>query len=152
MVSKESQMALDNLASGYVQMVANIPAEVTELGNVRLNKEFSGYKSINIDTARSGSDLVLLLVDDRDPLKVVEEVYADLGILVERIMEIDASHLTKVDFAAGQSLWSHHPRSVQERWILHSKALDQAFHRPPQMQRELPLLLSPSEPSLISAG
>ena len=91
MISKESQMAVDNLASGYVQMVANIPAEVTELGNVRLNKEFSGYKSINIDTARSGTDLVLLLVDDRDPLKVVEEVYPDLGILVERIIEIDAS-------------------------------------------------------------
>jgi len=92
MISKESQMAVDNLTSGYVQMIANIPAEVTELGNVRLNKEFAGYKSINIDTARSGSDLVLLLVDDRDPLKVVEEVYADLGILVERIMEIDAGN------------------------------------------------------------
>ena len=90
MISKESQMAVDNLASGYVQMVANIPAEVTELGNVRLNKEFAGYKSINIDTARSGSDFALLLVDDRDPSNLVEEIYADLELIVERIIEIDA--------------------------------------------------------------
>ena len=90
MISKESQMAVDNLTSGYVQMIANIPAEVTELGNVRLNKEFAGYKSINIDTARSGSDFALLLVDDRDPSNLVEEIYADLELIVERIMEIDA--------------------------------------------------------------
>ena len=90
MISKESQMAVDNLTSGYVQMIANIPAEVTELGNVRLNKEFAGYKSINIDTARSGSDFALLLVDDRDPSNLVEEIYADLELIVERIIEIDA--------------------------------------------------------------
>jgi len=92
MVSKESQMAVDNLTSGYVRMIADIPAEVTELGNVRLNKEFAGYKSINIDTARSGSDFALLLVDDRDPSNLVEEIYADLELIVERIMEIDAGH------------------------------------------------------------
>jgi len=91
MISKESQMAVDNLTSGYVQMVADIPAEVTELGNVRLNKEFAGYKSINIDTARSGSDFALLLVDDRDPSNLVEEIYADLELIVERIIEIDSS-------------------------------------------------------------
>jgi len=91
MISKESQMAVDNLTSGYVQMIANIPAEVTELGNVRLNKEFAGYKSINIDTARSGSDFALLLVDDRDPSNLVEEIYADLELIVERIIEIDSS-------------------------------------------------------------
>ena len=91
MISKESQMAVDNLTSGYVQMIANIPAEVTELGNVRLNKEFAGYKSINIDTARSGSDFALLLVDDRDQSNLVEEIYGDLELIVERIMEIDAS-------------------------------------------------------------
>jgi len=90
MISKESQMAVDNLTSGYVRMIADIPAEVTELGNVRLNKEFAGYKSINIDTARSGSDFALLLVDDRDPSNLVEEIYADLELIVERIIEIDA--------------------------------------------------------------
>ena len=90
MISKESQMAVDNLTSGYVRMIADIPAEVTELGNVRLNKKFAGYRSINIDTARSGSDFALLLVDDRDPSNLVEEIYADLELIVERIMEIDA--------------------------------------------------------------
>jgi len=89
MISKESQMALDNMTAGYIQMVAGIPAEVTELGNVRLNKKFGGSQNIDVDTARTGTDLVLLFTDDDDPSKVVEEAYADLGLLVDRLKEID---------------------------------------------------------------
>ena len=77
------------MTAGYIQMVAGIPAEVTEPGNVWLDKKFAGTHNINIDTARSGSDLVLLLTDDDDPSMLVEEVYSDLGLVVERIKEID---------------------------------------------------------------
>ena len=77
------------MTAGYIKMFTGIAAEVTELGNVWLNKKFAGTHNINIDTARSGSDLVLLLTDDDDPSMLAEEVYGDLGLVVERIKEID---------------------------------------------------------------
>lgn len=89
MISKESQTAVDNMTAGYIKMFTGITAEVTEPGNVWLDKKFAGTHNINIDTARSGSDLVLLLTDDDDPSMLVEEVYSDLGLVVERIKEID---------------------------------------------------------------
>jgi hypothetical protein len=89
MISKESQQAVDNMTAGYVQMIAGFDAEVTEPGNVWVNKKFAGTHNINIDTGREGSDLVILITDDDDPSTVVEEVYGDLGEVVERIKEID---------------------------------------------------------------
>jgi len=77
------------MTAGYIKMFTGITAEVTEPGNVWLDKKFAGTHNINIDTARSGSDLVLLLTDDDDPSMLVEEVYSDLGLVVERIKEID---------------------------------------------------------------
>lgn len=89
MISKESQQAVDNMTAGYIQMIAGLDAEVTEQGNVWVNKKFAGTHNLNVDTARNGSDLVLLITDDDDPSMIVEEVYNDLGDLVERIKEID---------------------------------------------------------------
>jgi hypothetical protein len=88
MISKESQVAVDNMTAGYIQMFAGLEAEVTEPGNVWVNKKFADTHNVNIATARAGSDLVLLITDDDDPSTVVEEPYKDLGELVDRIKEM----------------------------------------------------------------
>ena len=87
MISKESQVAVDNMTAGYIQMIAGLDAEVTEPGNVWIKKKFAGTHNVNIATDRK--NMVILITDDDDPSMIVEEVYEDLGEVTERIKQMD---------------------------------------------------------------
>jgi hypothetical protein len=87
MISKESQVAVDNMTAGYIQMIAGLKAEVTEPGNVWVNKKFAGTHNVNVATDREG--IVVLITDDDDPSTIVEEIYDDLGEAVNRIIQIN---------------------------------------------------------------
>ena len=89
MISKESQKVMDYMVAGYVGLMTGLSAEVTEPGNVWVDKKFAGTHNLNIDTSREGSNLVLLITDDDDPSTVVEEIYDDLTEVAERIEEIN---------------------------------------------------------------
>ena len=88
MISKESQSAVDNMTAGYITMFTDLEAEVTEPGNVWVNKKFAGTHNVNIATARHESTMVILITDDDDPSMVVEEVYGDLGEVTDRIKQM----------------------------------------------------------------
>ena len=89
MISKESQKVMDYMVAGYVGLMTGLSAEVTEPGNVWVDKKFANTHNLNIDTSREGSNLVLLITDDDDPSTVVEEIYDDLTEVAERIEEIN---------------------------------------------------------------
>jgi hypothetical protein len=89
MISKESQEVVDNMTAGFIKLVTDLDAEVTEPGNVWVKKKFANTHNVNVSTDRHESDLVLLITDDDDPSSLVEETYGDLGQLVDRITQID---------------------------------------------------------------
>lgn len=89
MINKESQEVVDNMTAGFIKLVTDLDAEVTEPGNVWVKKKFANTHNVNVSTDRHESDLVLLITDDDDPSSLVEETYGDLGQLVDRITQID---------------------------------------------------------------
>jgi hypothetical protein len=89
MISKESQEVVDNLVSGYIKMFAEVDAEITEPGNVWVNKKFADTHNLNVDTDSYEDQFVLKITDDDDPSSIVEEIYEDLEKLTDRIAEIN---------------------------------------------------------------
>jgi hypothetical protein len=99
MIDESSQTAVDNLTAGYIKMMTELDAEVTEVGNIHIKGKFGpGGGNLNIDTISHEEALVLKITEDDDPSMMIEEFYGDLAEVADRINEIKNMEDDPVEF------------------------------------------------------
>ena len=89
MLDSATQSLVDNMVADYVQTMTGITTEVTEPGNVWLDKKFAGTSNLNIDTDSHPEKFILCITDDDDPSWIAEETPIDLDKMVDRIKQIN---------------------------------------------------------------
>lgn len=76
------------MSAGYIKLITGVETEVTEPGNIYLNRKFGSTGRINIKTAEHPEKMILCISDDLDYDMYVEEDPADLAEITDRINEI----------------------------------------------------------------
>ena len=85
MITKESQMALDNMVSGYLNIMTPYDAKVETFGEVHMEGKTA---TLIVETALEGDKFNLKIIDHFDPFAPTDDELYDLGELAERVSEI----------------------------------------------------------------